>query len=51
LRAFVDTFSINAYDDLLSTLGSRAYIDSIGTEVDFIFVNHLGSRGSLTTLV
>jgi hypothetical protein len=50
-RAFVDTFGINAYDNLPSPLRSRGYINSFGTKEYFIFVGHFSSRGSLTSLV
>jgi hypothetical protein len=33
LRAFVDTFGLNAYDNLLLSLSSRGYLNSFVTEV------------------
>jgi hypothetical protein len=50
-RAFVDTFVINIYDDLPSSLSLRGYINFFGTDVYFTFLNHLGSRGSPITSV
>ena len=50
-RAFVDTFGINVYENLPSSPSLRGYINSFGTKVYFTFLDHIGSRGSPTTLV
>jgi hypothetical protein len=50
-RASIDTFDINTYDDLPLSPNSKGYVNSFGTKVDYTFVNHFGSRGSLTTSV
>lgn len=50
-RAFIDTFSINAYDDLPPSLSLRGYINSFSTKVYYTFVNCFDSRGSSVTLV
>ena len=50
-RTFVDTFDINAYDDLPSPSSLRGYINPISTEIHYTFIDHFGSRGSPTTLV
>jgi len=46
LRAFVDTFNINAYDDLPSSHSSRGYVNSSDIEVYYTFFNHSDSRAS-----
>lgn len=48
MRALIDTFSIDAYDDSPPSLSLKGYIN---TKVCYTFVSHFDSRGSSTTLV
>ena len=52
-RAFINNFHINAYNNLPPLSSSMGYVNSFGNEVYYYytFVNHFGSRGSLTTSV
>jgi hypothetical protein len=49
LRDFVNTFGVNAHDDLSPSLRSRGYINSFRRKVYYTNVYHFTSRGPLTT--
>ena len=48
MRALIDNFSIDAYDDSPPSPSLKGYIN---TKVCYTFVSHFDLRGSSTTLV
>jgi hypothetical protein len=45
LSAFINTFGINANNDLPSSPSSQCYVNYFGTKVYYTFVNHCDSKG------